>query len=112
MGRIAQLARLTAAQFIPGAGRQAQCSGCGVRMGEGVRLVSGPAVYLCGDCIGRAATQLAPRQPPPDAVRCRFCRCLRPLADVTSVASVTVCADCLGVLVGVLAETPPSRPAT
>ncbi|MEJ7812338.1 MAG: hypothetical protein WKG32_18150 [Gemmatimonadaceae bacterium] len=113
MWLIADLARRTAARFIPRAGRPVRCGGCGNGWGEGVRFVAGPGVYFCDRCFGRAAARLAPRRPPADAVRCRFCRQSRPPAEVTSVGPVAVCADCLGVMEGVLAEpAPPSRPAT
>ena len=114
MGDIARITRLAfraVARFAPGTGRLV-CSGCDAGKSAGVRFVSGPGLYLCGDCIARAATQLAPRQPPTDGVRCRFCRSLRPPADVTRVGSVMVCADCLGVMVSVLAEAPPTSPRT
>ncbi|MEJ7811755.1 MAG: hypothetical protein WKG32_15190, partial [Gemmatimonadaceae bacterium] len=104
------LARRTATRLIPGAGRPARCGGCGAGWGEGARMVSGPGVYLCEPCFGRAAARLAPRRPPADAVRCRFCRQLRPPAEVTSVGSVAICADCLGVMEGVLAERARSSP--
>jgi hypothetical protein len=112
MGLIGRIARRTVARLIPGAGQSARCDGCGARSGEGVLLVAGPGVYLCDACFGRASAHLAPRRPPADAVRCRFCRTLRPPAEVTSVGAATICADCLGVMEGVLAEhTRPSRPA-
>jgi hypothetical protein len=49
----------------------------------------------------------------PDAVRCRFCRQLRAKGEVTVVGSMTLCADCLGLMETIMAEAAqPSRPAT
>ena len=113
MGQISKLARWTAARLNPRFVREPECGGCGARLGTGVRLISGPGVYLCTNCLQRAAAQLTPRRPPTDAVRCRFCRQLRPPADATRVGVVTVCADCLGVMADVVGEAgQPSRPAT
>jgi len=87
-------------------------------------MITGPNVYMCDRCVAQAARQLTPRrpltprqpltpgQPQVDAVRCRFCHLLRSKDEATSVASVNVCVDCLGVMEGVLAEAEQaSRPA-
>ena len=67
-------------------------------------MVAGPNVYICDGCVEQAARQLSPRQPPPDGIRCRFCRQLRAKDAVTVVGSVTLCADCLGLMGTILAE--------
>jgi hypothetical protein len=79
------------------------CTGCGRPHGD-VRLIAGPGVYLCSQCIADAAERLAPRKPVVDGVRCRFCRNLRATTDVTRVGDVTVCADCLGLMETILAR--------
>ena len=99
MGSILRLARRVAAGLIPRAGRPVMCDSCGMHVSEDVRLVAGPRVYLCEVCIGRAANQLMPRRPLAAGVRCRFCGRVRAPTDATSVGSVVVCAECLGVLV-------------
>jgi hypothetical protein len=112
MGRIARLARRAAAQFIPSLGRDVVCGACGLAAGAGVRMVAGPRVYLCSNCFERAARQLAPKKPPADGVRCRFCRQLRSPQDVTRVDAVTICGDCLGLIQAILNEADEaSRPA-
>ncbi len=112
MGTIGHLARRTAARFIPRFALPAQCGGCSSLPAVGVQMISGPGVYLCSDCIARAALQLTPRRPPDDAVRCSFCRQLRPPRDVARAGSVEICADCLGLMEVVLTEAhSPSRPA-
>ena len=67
-------------------------------------MVAGPHVYLCGGCVEQAARQLSLRQPSPEGVRCRVCRQLRAKDAMTAVGSVTVCADCLGLMESTLAE--------
>ena len=72
-------------------------------------MIAGPNVYICDGCVEQAARQLAPRQlatrqRPPDGVRCPFCRQLRAKDVVTAVGSLTLCADCLGVIKAILGE--------
>ena len=94
MGIVAKVARRTAERFSS----SVRCSACQREKDSTVRMIAGPRVYLCADCFERAARQLAPRRPPEDAVRCRFCRQLRAPGDATRVESVVVCADCLGLM--------------
>jgi len=102
MGFVATLARRTVARFIPGANVTVRCSACHHEKSSSLQMISGPGIYFCGDCVQRATRQLAPRRPAPDAVRCRFCRQLRSLSDVTHVEGVAICADCLGVMEQIL----------
>jgi hypothetical protein len=107
------IARRIAARFVPALRTTVRCSACARPRADVTQMVAGPNVYLCNRCLERAALQLTPRHPPPDAVRCRFCRQLRATTDVTTVGTVSLCADCLGSIDSILAEaTPPSRPAT
>jgi hypothetical protein len=99
--------------------RIVRCTGCGRLKDEVTYMIAGPNVYMCDRCVAQAARQLTPRQPlaprrpPVDALRCRFCHQLRSKDEATSVGSATLCADCLGVMEGVLAEAEQaSRPAT
>jgi ATP-dependent Clp protease ATP-binding subunit ClpX len=113
MGRIARLARRTAARFIPQLATTLRCSGCGRAKDDVAQLVSGPGVYLCDGCFTQAAKQLAPRRPQSNSLRCRFCRQLRSSDNVTQIGSVAICADCLGLMDVVLAEArDAARPAT
>ena len=94
------------------------CSCCGRSKVNVSHMIAGPNVYLCERCVAQAARQLAPRRLArhslaPDAARCRFCHQRRATGEVTTVGSVIVCADCLGIMTSILAEaTQPSRPAT
>src|SRR5688572_30576841 len=81
------------------------CSACGRRPRADEKLIAGPRVYLCSTCFERAARTLAPRRLPADAERCRFCRTQRAASEITRVESVTVCADCLGLIEACLNET-------
>ena len=98
------LARQTAARFIPRFADPVQCGGCGRRKAEVRHMVAGPRVYFCSDCFERATQQLAPRRPPVDGVRCRFCRQLRAPSNTATVGDVVICADCLGFMDVILAE--------
>jgi ClpX C4-type zinc finger protein len=94
------------------------CSCCGRSKVDVSHMIAGPNVYLCERCVAQAARQLAPGRlapgrPAADAVRCRFCHQRRATGEVTTVGSVIVCADCLGIMTSILTEaTQPSRPAT
>jgi hypothetical protein len=97
------IARRLVARFAPALAEVPASTGCGRPHGD-VRLIAGPGVYLCSQCIADAAERLAPRKPVVDGVRCRFCRNLRATTDVTRVGDVTVCADCLGLMETILAR--------
>ncbi len=107
MGVVSRFIGHTAARFVPRLTTVVQCSACGRTRSESVRLISGPGLYFCYDCFQTAAGQLAPRALPADAVACGFCGQCRPPADVTSVGSVTVCANCLSVMQHIFAEATP-----
>lgn len=62
------------------------------------RIVSGPGVYLCQRCFRDIAAKVKPKRPKRDAVRCHFCRQFRDPARVGRAGTVTVCADCLGMM--------------
>jgi hypothetical protein len=106
MERASGMAGRIAARFIPALRRPATCSACGRMAAEVAHMIAGPHVYLCDGCVGQAARQLSLRQPPPEGVRCRFCGQPRAKDAVTAVGSVTVCADCLGLMESILAEAP------
>jgi len=93
-----------ATRFPPALRRPVSCSACGRMKAEVTHMVAGTHVYLCDGCVEQAARQLSLRQPPPEEVRCRFCRQLRAEVAVTAVGRVTVCADCLGLMESILAE--------
>ena len=93
-----------AARFTPAIRRPVTCSACGRMKAEVAHIVAGTHVYLCDGCVAQAARQLSLREPPPEGVRCRFCRQLRAQVALTAVGSVTVCADCVGLMESILTE--------
>lgn len=104
-------ARRIAARFPQGPIRTVNCSACGRFKAEVAHMIAGTNVYLCDRCVEQAAHQLAQHKPARDAARCRFCLQLRAPDDVTTVARVVVCADCLGRMEAILVEAArPSRP--
>ena len=104
MRRTSGIARRIAARFVPTLRVSVTCSACGRPKVDVTHMVAGPDVYLCDRCFEQAARQLAPRRPPADAIRCRFCRQLKPKAETTAVGGVILCTDCLGLMEGILAE--------
>jgi hypothetical protein len=103
MQRDSEMAGRIAARFTP-ALRPVTCSACGRMKAEVTQMIAGTHVYLCDGCVEQAARQLSLRQRPPEGVRCRFCRQLRAEVARTAVGSVTVCADCVGLMESILAE--------
>jgi hypothetical protein len=104
MRHASDIARGIAGRFVPALGNTVRCGGCGCSKDEVTHMVAGPNVYLCDRCIEQAGRQITPRTPAPDAVRCRFCRQLRAKDDVTVVGNVSMCAECVGLTVAILAE--------
>ena len=104
MERASGMAARIAARFIPALRRPVTCSACGRMKAEVAHMIAGPNVYVCDGCVEQAARQLSLRQPPPLGVPCRFCRQPRAEDALTAVGSVTVCADCLGLMESILAE--------
>ena len=89
--------------------RVPRCRACRLPSGINGRLIAGPGVYVCESCIALLAT----RDPAADAAeRCSFCwRRDVPIAGAWP--SFAICAACLELARGVLAEIDPrSRPAT
>ena len=111
MDVVSRFAR-SAARLVPGLRTVAQCSGCGRAKPEVAQMIAGPGGYVCNECFQKAAQPLAPRHPPADAVRCRFCLQPRARTEVTSVGSLTICADCLGRIDEILVEAAQSSRPT
>lgn len=104
MSVVSRFAQRTVARLVPALGTVARCNGCGRAKAEVAHMVAGPDVYLCDACFQKAAQVLPPRHAAPDAVRCRFCKQPRARTDVTSVGTLTICADCLGLVDEILTE--------
>lgn len=104
MNYIARFARRTITHLLPRLARDVRCSGCGQPRTDQNSLVSGPGVYLCESCFRDVAEKIVPRTPPTDGTRCHFCRQVRAANDVGRAGSVTVCADCLGLMQSIFGE--------
>lgn len=98
MNYIARMARQTATRLMPTSARKVRCNGCGELRDAQTPIISGPGVYLCRKCFDAVAASIAPKRPPLNAVRCHFCRQFRAPADIGRAGTVSVCADCLGMM--------------
>ena len=80
--------------------RVARCRACRLPGGVDRRLIAGPGIHICESCIAL----LAHREPAADtAERCSFCwRRKVPIAG--AYPSLAICAECLELARGVLAE--------
>lgn len=80
--------------------RVARCRACHVPSGLDRRLIAGPGVHICESCIAL----LAGRESAVDAAeRCSFCR-RRDVPIAGAWPSLAICAACLELARGVLAE--------
>lgn len=89
--------------------RVPRCRACRLPGAEGRRMIAGPGLYICESCIALLAT----REPAaPTAARCSFCG-RRGVPIDGAWPLLAICAACLEVARGVLAEEDQrSRPAT
>jgi hypothetical protein len=89
--------------------RVARCRVCHLPSGVDRRLIAGPGVHICESCL----ETLPGRKPAVDAAqRCSFCR-RRDVPIAGAYPSLAICAACLELARGVLAEEDRrSRPAT
>lgn len=90
-------------------GRVPRCRACRLPSGVNGRMIAGPSVYICKSCIALLAT----RESAADAgARCSFCG-RRDVPIAGAWPSLAICAACLELARGVLAEEDRrSRPAT
>ena len=96
----------------PGPGAMLECSFCGKPQKQVRKLIAGPGVYICNECIERADRVIATGKPaatPLSAmtsagdhnqygapVKCSFCGKRRhQVTGLASAARVTVCTECL-----------------
>ena len=89
--------------------RVARCRACHLPSRVDRRLIAGPGVHICESCIAL----LASRESAADAAeRCSFC-CRRDVPITGVWPSLAICAACVALARGVLAEDDRrSRPAT
>jgi ATP-dependent protease Clp ATPase subunit len=78
------------------------CSFCGRAQRQVAKLVAGPGVYICSDCVALARSR--PAVPYPGRT-CSFCGRWDPdKGRVTVQGTVTICARCLDLCDEIIAE--------
>jgi hypothetical protein len=105
----------------PGAGATLECSFCGKPQKQVRKLIAGPGVYICNECIERADRVIATGEPtvtPLSAmtpvgdhnkygapVKCSFCG-KRPhqVTGLASAARVAICTECLALCHEIITE--------
>jgi len=80
--------------------RVARCGACHLPSGVDRRLIAGPGVHICESCIGLLARRESAAVA---AERCSFCR-RRDVPIAGAWPSLAICAACLELARGVLAE--------
>jgi hypothetical protein len=101
-----------------GSGRLLACSFCGKHQNEIKKLIAGPSVYICNECIDRvhavlasghtARTPVATVGPVSDAdrtQRCSFCGKRRhQVAAMASTGSAAICDECIALCDEIIIE--------
>ena len=79
-----------------------RCSFCGRAQQQVAKLIAGPGVYICNDCVTLARTL----EPLPHPGRsCGFCGTWLPRErPVTGRGAVAICGDCLDLCEEILSE--------
>ena len=80
--------------------RTLNCSFCLRPQRQVQRLIAGPGVYICDDCVGRQARAMATRGAP--VQRCSFCGQKR--ASLGVGGATQICEDCLDLCNRILRE--------
>ena len=76
------------------------CSACRLPRAANRRLISGPSIYICEECIGKAAARLMPVQ---HSAVCSFCaHPERPILGGWS--DLSICDDCVHLAQSILAD--------
>ena len=98
--------------WFPGRSRakHLSCSWCNRTEDEVQRLIAGPKVHICDDCVARAAATLAGK---PTSLglaaagakqQCSFCRKRPGVANPLVTGPSNICQECLGLCEGILDE--------
>jgi DNA-directed RNA polymerase subunit RPC12/RpoP len=92
--RISLIIRSVIRRLAPS--RELRCTACSRERAPGLDFISVRGAYVCTDCVARASSELTPRRPPADAIRCQTCGNFKAQSELTTLGSLRVCADCLG----------------
>lgn len=90
-----------------------QCSFCGKNQAEVVKLIAGPAVYICDECVGTSSDALTAGEATGSITeiidktaeaRCSFCG-KKPIevAGIVGVPTVRICNECVRICQDILA---------
>jgi hypothetical protein len=96
----------------PGPGAMLQCSFCGKQQKQVRKLIAGPGVYVCNECVERADRVIATGEPATTPlsvmtsvgddnkygapVKCSFCGKRRhQVAGLAAAAQIAICSECL-----------------
>ena len=78
------------------------CSFCGRAQHQTVKLIAGPGVYICSDCVVLARTWPAAASP---GRTCSFCDSWRPREGrLVAAGPIAICAECLDLCDEIIAE--------
>ncbi len=93
MPRLGSALRRAAGRFIPRFAPATRCMGCGRDSVAGARLIAGPGLYICTECI---AAELPPPQPDASVEIgvCRWCRTWRFSSQLAMVRGIPTCSCC------------------
>jgi len=111
--RFGGMLRRGAGKFIPRLAPPVRCLACGRDRAAGARLIAGPGLYICTDCIDAGLPR--PSKVPALVTfdRCRWCRAPRLASQLKPVHGIPTCTCCQETLAALAkGKVSTSRPDT
>jgi hypothetical protein len=112
MPRFRSVLRRAAGRFIPRFAPPLQCVGCGRGHTAGVRLISGPGLYICSDCVIAEIPGTNHGSGPLEFRLCRWCRTPRLSSQLLPLRGTLACACCRETLAALAENRSSARPDT
>ena len=110
MLRFRVMLRRAAGHFIPRFAPPMRCLSCGRDHAAGVRLIAGPGLYVCTDCVAAEIPRPAGVRTTLTFGQCRWCRTSRLSSQLQPVHGVLVCSCCRETLAALAERARSSAP--
>jgi hypothetical protein len=97
MPRFGVVLRRAARRFIPRFAPPLRCVGCGRGHAAGVRLIAGPGLYICRECVNAEIPRTS-ESTPLEFGLCRWCRTPRLSSQLLPFHGTLACVCCRATL--------------
>ncbi len=94
MPRLRSVLRRAAGRFIPRFAPPVKCLSCGRDRDAGARLIAGPDLYVCTECIAAELPTPAQSDAAVTVGVCRWCRAWRFSSQLVPVRGIPTCSCC------------------